>query len=66
MQIAINNQILVISAEININPPVENQHSFGGTIQTNYSPTDTIDQDTNDQQVSNEPVLNHNHNFYKQ
>ena len=56
MQIAINNQILVISAEININPPVENQPSFEEPIQTNDSPTDSIDQDTNDQQVYNEPV----------
>ena len=62
MQLAINNQHLVISAEININPPVENQHSFGGTIKTNYSPTDTIDQDIKDQQVYKEQVLNHNQN----
>ena len=66
MQLAINNQHLVISAEININPPVENQHSFGGTIQTNYSPTDTIDQDIKDHQVYKEQVLNHNQNFCKQ
>ena len=61
-----NNQHLVISAEINIDPPVENQHSFGGTIQTNYSPTDTIDQDIKDHQVYKEQVLNHNQNFCKQ
>ena len=61
-----SNQHLVISAEINIDPPVENQHSFGGTIQTNYSPTDTIDQDIKDQQVYKEQVLNHNQNFCKQ
>merc|ERR1711895_292570 len=47
---------VVDSAEINIDPPVENQHSFEGTIQTNVSPTDSIDQDTSDQQVYNEPV----------
>ena len=46
----------MVSAEINIDSPVENQHSFEGTIQTNDSPTDSIDQDTNDQQVYNEPV----------
>ena len=47
---------VVDSTEITIDPPVENQHSFEGTIQTNDSPTDSIDQDTNDQQVYNEPV----------
>ena len=61
-----NNHHLVISAEINIDPPVDNQHSVGGTIQTNYSPTDTIDQDIKDQQVYKEQVLNHNQNFCKQ
>ena len=44
------------SAEINIDPPVENQHSFEGTIQTNDSPTDSIDHDIDNQQVYNEPV----------
>ena len=44
------------STEITIDPPVENQHSIEGTIQTNDSPTDSIDQDTNNQQVYNEPV----------
>merc|ERR1711942_362037 len=42
--------------EINIDPQVENQPSNQQTIQTNDSPTDSIDQDTNDQQVYNEPV----------
>merc|ERR1712089_69365 len=44
------------STEINIDPPVENQHSFERTIQTNDPPTDSIDMDTNNQQVYNEPV----------
>ena len=44
------------STEITIDPPVENQHSFEGTIQTNDSPTDSIDQDIDNQQVYNEPV----------
>ena len=51
-----NNQHLLISAEINIDPPVENQPSIQEPIQNNDSPTDSIDQDTNDQQVYNEPV----------
>ena len=44
------------STEININPQVENQPSNQQTIQTNDSPTDSIDQDVNDQQVYDEPV----------
>ena len=44
------------STEINIDPQVENQPSNPQTIQTNDSPTDSIDQDTNDQQVYNEPL----------
>merc|ERR1712115_500056 len=47
---------IVDSTEINIDPPVENQPSIQQPIQTNDSPTDSIDQDTNDQQVYNEPV----------
>merc|ERR1712115_150189 len=47
---------IVDSTEINIDPPVENQPSNQQTIQTNDSPTDSIDQDTNDEQVYNEPV----------
>ena len=47
---------IVDSTEINIDPQVENQPSNQQTIQTNDSPTDSIDQDTNDQQVYNEPV----------
>merc|ERR1712089_51239 len=47
------------STEINIDPPVENQHSSERVIQTNDSPTDSIEMDTNDQQVYNEPVPVH-------
>ena len=47
---------VVDSTEITIDPPVENQHSFEGTIQTNDSPTDSIDHDIDNQQVYNEPV----------
>ena len=45
------------STVINIDPQVENQPSNQQTIQTNDSPTDSIEMDTNDQQVYNEPVL---------
>merc|ERR1712240_582269 len=41
---------VVDSTEININPPVANQPSSEESIKTNDSPTDSIDQDTNDQQ----------------
>ena len=44
------------STEITIDPPVENQHSIEGTIRTNDSPTDSIDQDIDNQQVYNKPV----------
>merc|ERR1712240_801248 len=47
---------IVDSTEINIDPPVKNQPSIQQPIQTNDSPTDSINQDTNDQQVYNEPV----------
>merc|ERR1712208_11786 len=47
------------STEINIDPPVENQHSSERIIQTNDSPTDSIELDTNDQQVYNEPLPVH-------
>ena len=42
--------------EINIDPQVENQPSNQQTIQTNDSPTDSIDHDIDNQQVYNEPV----------
>ncbi len=46
----------VDSTSITIDPVVENQQSIEELIQTNDSPTDSIDQDVNDQQVYNEPV----------
>merc|ERR1712120_23002 len=47
---------IVDPTEINIDPQVENQPTNQQTVQTNDSPTDSIDQDANDQQVYNEPV----------
>ena len=44
------------STSITIDPPVENHHSIEETIQTNTSPTDSIDHNVDNQQVYKEPV----------
>ena len=44
------------STSITIDPVVENQQSIGESIQTNDSPTDSIDHNVDNQQVYNEPV----------
>merc|ERR1711873_317590 len=44
------------STRITIDPVVENQQSIGESIQTNDSPTDSIDHNVDNQQVYKEPV----------
>ena len=51
------------STVINIDPQIENQPSNQPTIQTYDSPPDSIDRNTSDHQVHNEPIPSRNTNW---